>query len=834
MSNAAAERTRQDGVMAAGQQDQTVVVDGRSIKLTNLDKVLYPVTGTTKAEVISYYAQVAEVMLPHLRQRPVTRKRWPDGVGTPDHSGPVFFNKDLAAGTPEWVRRYVIQHKDHDNAYPVVDDVATLTWLAQLAALELHVPQWRFDRSGTPQPPDRLVLDLDPGEGVGLAKCAEVARWAREILADIGHEPVPVTSGSKGIHLYAPLDGSQDCAAATEVARTLALALQADHPGEVTAVMRRSDRAGKVFIDWSQNNGAKTTIAPYSLRGRARPWVATPRTWAELDDPDLAQLEYPQVLDRVAAGLDPLAALLPVAEDRLATYRRMRDPARTPEPVPAPGRVDLDRTEAEAPIFVIQEHHARRLHYDVRLERDGVLVSWAVPKGPPTDPAVNHLAVQTEDHPMDYAGFEGTIPAGEYGGGRVSIWDAGTYRLEKWREGREVIITLYGRPGGGLGGPSRFALIHTGQGDGRAEKNWLMHRMRLEPGPATGAPGRTAPAPGPPTPSAPADFPEPVRPMLASPAVPADIGEESDWAFEMKWDGVRVLAYLADHRVRLQSRKGRDETATYPDLIGDLAAIDCRDAVLDGEIVVLDPGGTPRFGLLQPRINLTRPGDIAAAAGQHPARLMLFDILQLNSTSLLRRPYDERRAILTDLVPARPESRVQVPPTFDGDLAAAMETSRRLRLEGVVAKRRNSVYQPGRRTTAWLKLKHRLTQDVVVAGWRPGQGRRAGGVGSILVGVPTAEGLRYVGRVGSGFDDAQLDRLDALVTELARPTNPMIGVPAEDARDAHWIEPSLVAEVLYSEVTSAGKLRHPVFLRWRDDKSPGDVVWEVPAGAQPT
>ena len=478
--------------MSRASHDQVVTVEGRTIKLSNLDKVLYPQTETTKADVLSYYAQVGPTMLPHLRDRPATRKRWPDGVGEVKGKRPtVFFNKDLGAGTPDWVPRRTISHKDHDNDYPVINDLATLTWLAQLAALEIHVPQWRFGPDGHPQNPDRLVLDLDPGPGVSLAECASIALLVRDILRDIGHDPVPVTSGSKGIHLYAPLDGSQTPEQATEVARELALALESDHPDLVVSTMKRSQRDGKVFIDWSQNNGAKTTVSPYSLRGRDRPWVAAPRTWDELDDPDLRQLEYQEVVTRLAAFGDPLAATAPSAErDRLTRYRSMRDPTKTPEPVPAgpTGR------HQDGFRFVIQEHHARRLHYDVRLERDGVLASWAVPKAPPTDPTINHLAVRTEDHPLEYLTFHGAIPKGEYGAGNMRVWDTGTYRLHKWREGKEVVVTLFGQPGGGLGGVRKFALIHTGGGDSQPEKNWLMHLMETDPedreGPSTAQPAR--------------------------------------------------------------------------------------------------------------------------------------------------------------------------------------------------------------------------------------------------------------------------------------------------------------------------------------------------------
>jgi len=843
---------------------QSVTVDGRTLKLTNLDKVLYPATGTTKGDVLAYYAEVGPTMLPHLWQRPATRKRWPDGVeGTT-----VFFAKDLAAGTPDWVRRYGIAHRDHTNDYPVVDDVATLTWIAQLAGLEIHVPQWRFAEDGTPLNPDRLVLDLDPGPGVSLAEVAEVARAARAVLRDIGHDPVPVTSGSKGIHLYAPLDGDQTPEQASALARELARALEADAPDQVISSMKRSERDGKVFVDWSQNNGAKTTVSPYSLRGRAEPTVAAPRTWEELDDPDLAQLSYADVLARVAEQGDLLAALAPsgaprpAGRDRLSTYRSMRDAARTPEPVPAtPPRPTAGPGD---PIFVIQEHHARALHWDFRLEHDGVLVSWAVPKSPPSDPRSNRLAVMTEDHPMEYATFEGGIPRGEYGGGQVSIWDSGTFTLHKWRDGKEVIATLQGRPDGGLGGGRRtFALIHTGRGGGKQERNWLMHLMETEPdylepaSPSTGSgdvvelpepagPGRgtlpepvegprrgrrSSPQPGEAINSSepPEDFPDEIAPMLATLDSGEHFGPEEGWAFEMKWDGVRAVAYLAGGRVRLLSRKGRDESSAYPDVAEPLSRLDVRSAVLDGEVVVTDTSGRPDFGLLQNRINLTRGTDIERAAQRWPAQLMAFDVLELDGESLLQRPYAERRELLEGLGLDALGERVHVPPVFEGDLEAARAISRQLRLEGVVAKRTDSVYAPGRRGRTWLKIKNFLTQEVVIGGWRPGQGGRSSTFGSLLMGIPGPDGLQYVGRVGSGFDARSLDDLQRRLEERAQPTPSLVGVPREDARDAHWVTPDLVGEVTYAELTGPGRMRHPVWRGLRPEKDAAEVVWERPS-----
>lgn len=284
-----------------------VDVEGRTLTISNLDKVLYPRTGTTKGEVLHYYAAVAPVLLPHLRDRAVTRIRWPHGV-----EGSSFFEKNAPAGTPSWVRTVEVPTTgsrtgkgDGTLRFPICDDLATLTWLANLAALELHVHQWTVEEDGTPRHPDRLVIDLDPGEPAGLHECAQVALLVRDALAERDLTCTPVTSGSKGLHLYARLPGDLDSDGTTELAREVAEALQKAHPDLVTATMTKAKRPGKVFLDWSQNSGSKTTVSPYSLRGRERPTVATPLTWDEVEegaDDDLAleQLGMEQVLERVA------------------------------------------------------------------------------------------------------------------------------------------------------------------------------------------------------------------------------------------------------------------------------------------------------------------------------------------------------------------------------------------------------------------------------------------------------------------------------------------------------------------------------------------------------
>lgn len=310
---------------------QNVQIDGRRLRITNLDKVVYPETGTTKGEIIAYYTAIAPRILPLLDGRPVTRKRWVEGVGTAEHPADSFFTKQLEPGAPSWIPRHEIRHSDGPKEYPLVDDVPTLVWLAQVAAIELHVPQWRFAPDGLPGNPDRLVLDLDPGPGVGLPQCAEVARIARSLLAGIGLDPVPVTSGSKGIHLYAALPGQQTSDEISAVVKEVARLIETEHPDLATSTMAKAARGGKVFLDWSQNNGKKTTISPYSMRGGAQPWVAAPRSWDELDDPDLAQLDFATVLERAESGIDPLASLRTERPSPVQTAR----PAASDEAHPA-------------------------------------------------------------------------------------------------------------------------------------------------------------------------------------------------------------------------------------------------------------------------------------------------------------------------------------------------------------------------------------------------------------------------------------------------------------------------------------------------------------------
>ncbi|MGY1692859.1 non-homologous end-joining DNA ligase [Geodermatophilus sp. SYSU D01105] len=479
-------------------------------------------------------------------------------------------------------------------------------------------------------------------------------------------------------------------------------------------------------------------------------------------------------------------------EDPLAEYRAERDPARTAEPVPAAGRPLPPGT---GDTFVVQEHHTpratgERVHWDLRLERDGVLKSWAVPEGPPTTTGQSRLAVPTEDHPLEYASFEGTIAAGEYGGGEVRIWDAGRYATEKWADDH-VTVAFDGRRLHG-----RYVLSRLADG------TWNVRK--LDPAP----------------PETPVDVP---APMLATLGALPPAAQDSQWGYEFKWDGVRAVAAVRDGALTLWARSGTEITVRYPELGRLPAALAGHDAVVDGEVVALDERGRPDFGALQGRMHRTGP-EVHRMAAAAPVTYLVFDLLAWDGESLVDLPYAERRERLDAL--GIGGQRWVGTPWFRGGGEAVLAASRDNGLEGIVAKRLDSPYRPGLRGPDWRKVKNLRTQAVVVGGWRPGQGRRAGGVGSLLVGLHDDRGrFVYAGHVGTGFTARALRDLGELFTP--RRSSPFEGdLPREVTRDARWVEPDLVGEVAFAVWTADGRMRHPSWRGLRDDLAPEDVVEE--------
>ncbi len=474
----------------------------------------------------------------------------------------------------------------------------------------------------------------------------------------------------------------------------------------------------------------------------------------------------------------------------LTEYRRKRRAGRTPEPIPSAEPADA----ANGHRFVVQEHHARALHWDFRLERDGVLVSWAVPKGIPQDTKRNHLAVQTEDHPLEYLDFHGSIAAGEYGGGTVSIWDHGTYQLEEWSD-REVKVVLNGERTQG-----RFALIHTGG------KNWIMHRMDAAAHPGWQPPRRVAP-------------------MLATLGSLPPASQDGQWAFEVKWDGVRAICEIDGGRIALWSRNDRDMTVSYPEVRGLGAQLGTTQAVLDGEIAVVDKDERSSFSRLQRRMHVASASEARRLADEDPVVYLIFDLLYLDGRWLLELPYADRRQLLGGL--ELEGAHWRTPPVLRGGGAAALRASQQHGQEGIIAKRRSSHYLLGRRSPDWVKIKNIRTQEVVVGGWRPGQGRRDGTIGSLLLGLPSEDGLRYIGNVGTGFTEDALADLMTRLRKLSRRTSPFAdAVPNVIAREAHWVSPRLVGEVRFTEWTGDGRLRHPAWRGLRPDKQVSEVRLE--------
>jgi bifunctional non-homologous end joining protein LigD len=852
-------------------------IDGKELRLSNLDKVFWPEEGYTKGDLLAYYYNIAPRMLPYLKGRPLTLKRMPNGA-----RGSFFYEKEAPPNTPHWMPVCNVESGIGDGRWGPVkhgrinflmaEDTAALLFVANLGCIEFHP---LHSTCGSIETPDYLFFDLDPFEPATFEDVLTVAGLVRVACERLGLTTYPKTSGATGMQVYVPLTPGFTYGQIRDLVGRVGHVIRQADPDRVTMQWEVKRRAGKVFIDHNMNRVGANIAAVYSVRPEPGAPVSMPLTWRQVErggirprdftitsiwkqlprtDPFSGVLNRPQDLSQAleAVGVDREAVVPPTDSYRIeegpARASRSADVAAGAEPKErarararsadvAPGAGPKERAEAKARSaaaiarskdpklgqylkmrdfegttepaggaatpagnsFVIQRHDATRLHYDLRLERDGVLVSWAVPKGVPFVKGERHLAVQTEDHPMEYGTFAGTIPKGHYGAGEVRIWDKGTYDLLEWTD-KKVSFRLSGERHRG-----EYHLVKT------RDRDWLIFLSKPE---------EAAPEP-----------PPQFQPMLATGGYNPFDGK--DWWFEPKLDGVRTLLYLNGEDVRLISRTGRDQTAAYPELHRTYRRINATNAVLDGEIVTTNERGVTSFELLQQRMNLSSPAEIERIRKKIPVEIVVFDLLWIDGEDWTSRPLSERRARLADAVMEDQGIRLIYWSAEDGK--RFYTAAQGLGLEGVIGKRATSRYLPGRRSDDWRKIKILKTQDCVIVGWTPGQGGRGSAFGSLLIAAYKGGELIWVGHVGTGFTDRMLQDLMGRLRglEIQQPAIPDADLRRE--KGARWVRPELVCEVEYLQMTVTGKLRAPSFKGLRPDKLPEDCILEpdpsVPEGA---
>ncbi|WP_447985710.1 non-homologous end-joining DNA ligase [Nitrospira sp. Nam74] len=842
--------------------EQPPGLDTLNVQISNPTKALYP-SGYTKGQIVGYYIQVAPFILPHLRDRPVTMKRYPDGV-----QGEFFYEKNAPSFTPAWVQTFTVDRKSGGQIrYILLNDARTLAWAANLANVEIHpflhqVPEL--------QRPTSIVFDLDPGEGADILTCAQVALWLKDVLEQLGLQSCAKMSGSKGMQVYVPLNTSVTYQETEPFAKTMAQFLEQEHQGQVVSNMAKALRRGKVLIDWSQNHEKKTTVAVYSLRAkRDEPSVSMPVRWDDLRRAlsvgNSSQLYFSPdaALRRLRAQGDLFTPLLTVEQElpaafkqphdrnpavsrALEAYREKRNFVKTPEPSGLPRR----SRQGGRRRFVIQKHAASHLHYDLRLEMHGVLKSWAVPKGMPYALNEPRTANATEDHPLDYLSFEGTILKGEYGGGTVMVWDIGTWdiiegnyykgRLHIFLDGKKLtgewllsrdrergerywsitktdaamkVLSRHKEDESAFSGRTMAEITMAD------DAQWHSHRTssktpHKDTRPPTETPHHLIDIEN--LPPATMAF---IEPMLAHPV--STLPQGPQWQYEIKLDGYRALAFKTERGVQLLSRRNNVLNTQFPKIASALEALQ-DGTVLDGEIVALDEQGRPSFNLLQ---------NHRSAAST--IVLYVFDVLAYAGKSLVSLPLSKRRHLLELAVDRVPEPiRLSQPlkASVDALIAAAKEHG----LEGLIAKDVNSPYQSGERTGVWAKYKIHHGQELVIGGYLPGTPT----FDALLVGYYEKDRLLFVGNIRNGFVPSvkadlakRFKRLDTAVcpfANLPEPKNARRGMAltADVMKTCRWLKPELVAQVEFAEWTENNHLRHSRFVGLRDDKDPLSVIRE--------
>jgi bifunctional non-homologous end joining protein LigD len=778
--------------LMAKKQSQWAQVGKRKVELSNLEKILFPEDDILKAEVIQYYLSVAPTILQHIKGRALTLIRFPDGI-----HGESFYQKNRPDWAPDWLEFVTLGKEKKD--YIIATEPASLVWLANLASLELHQLHGRKPNFDCP---DYMVFDLDPPEGYDFKKLVPIAFQLKAYIESFGYTPFVKTTGGKGIHICCPIEPKWDFHTVFEAAEAIAKPFVEEQSSSVTLQIKKDARKGRVLVDIFRIRSGQSIVSPYSLRGRIGAPVSMPLTWdelAELTDPKTFSIK--NALDKLSRdgdaweGIDAYAAELHThrkaktaakklppskkhkSPEQLDAYAKKRDFEKTPEP--AGTKPDMAGNS-----FVVHRHHASRLHYDLRLEQDGVLKSWAVPKGLPPYPGVKRLAVQTEDHPMEYLTFDGRIPKGQYGAGEMWIYALGKYQITKDKKDG-FYFRLSSKE---ISGEYR---IHK-----MKEKEWLLERVDE---PQVNYLKQT------------------IEPMLSENAEKPPKGD--DYIFEMKWDGIRALIVLEDGQISLRTRNHNDITKQFPELLDGNKAFRATNGLFDAEIVCLDDEGKPIFKRVINRMMSSGETNIQKLTKSNPVYCYIFDCLYLDGRSLVNEPLLKRKEWLKDAI--RPETPYRLSEFVeDGD--ALFEAAKLHTLEGIMAKQKTSKYFPAKRNDCWLKIKVRQTAEVVIIGYTKGKGEREVTFGALQIAERVGDELQYRGKVGTGFDEAMVKDIVKEMKKVQRIKKTTATGKFVDANITTWLEPVVLMEVSYSKFTPDRMFREPVFVRLRPDLSDVD------------
>jgi bifunctional non-homologous end joining protein LigD len=763
-------------------------VGKRKLELSNLEKILFPDDGITKAQVIEYYLKIAPTLLQHVKGRALTLIRFPEGI-----DGESFYQKNRPEWAPDWIE-FIKLGKEEKKDYILATEPASLVWLANLAALELHQ---LHSRKPDFEHPDYMVFDLDPPEGYDFTKVVSLALDLRSFIESFGYTCFAKTTGGKGIHISCPLEPRWDFHTVFEAAQAIAKPYTERNVRETTLQIKKEARKGRVLIDIFRIRSGQSIVSPYSLRGRKGAPVSMPLTWDEI-----AGLKSPlefninNAVDKVVEdgdaweGMDAYAVelhthrkakvvkekKLPVSKkhktpEQLESYEQKRDFKKTPEP-------EARILEGSGTSFVVHRHHASHLHYDLRLEQDGVLKSWAVPRGLPPHPGVKRLAVETEDHPMKYLTFDGVIPKGQYGAGEMWIYALGKYQITKDKKDG-FYFRLSSKE---VNGEYRIYKIKT--------KEWLFERV---------------------------DTPQvnylqdEIEPMLSGSAVKPPVGD--NFIHEIKWDGIRALIAVEDGQVRIRTRNQNDVTKQFPELTVADKSFRATCGLFDAEIVCLDKSGKADFKKVIHRLMSTGETTIQKNVKTSPVYCYVFDCLYMDGRSLIHEPLAKRREWLKDAI--KPDTPYRISEAMD-DGEALFEAAREHHLEGIISKEKSGKYLPGKRSDLWLKVKVRNTRECVILGYNPGKGERSVTFGGLHIAERDGDKFLYRGKVGTGFDEVTIKEIFKQIKGLKEIKKP-IADKVMDEKISKWIEPKLIAEISFSMITKDQQFREPVFVRLRPD-----------------